>query len=371
MYKLPAPISQSVAWLDNRFKRGTMRQSNWELLRIVCMVLIVTHHLAVHGGYNFDQINPVNAGIIRVLMSGGKIGVNVFVLISGYFSVTSSCRPKKLLSLLGKMTLYAVVIYVSLALAGYVPWSVGGLLSSLFPVPYDLYWFMTCYVCLYMLSPLLNLVIKRITRQQHLILVLLLWLFSTTTFVFAHIPFVGTEFFASTVWFVMLYCIAAYLRLYPAQWMRAAVVVPVACGTMLMIAALAIVNIVVWNLRDPPCLVASVALFCAFGHISLSSKTVNTLSRATFGVYLLHDNRYLRPVLWQQWLQCRRFADHGAFVLYALACIVGVYGICTAIELGRTALTDLACKRWRALWCGRRKSGKQAEPGKGTDNGLG
>ena len=200
-----------------------------------------------------------------------------------------------------------------------------------------------------MLSPLLNFVIRRITRQQHLVLVLALWLFSSVSFVYGHIPFVGTEFFASTVWFIMLYCIAAYLRLYPAAWMRAVVVVPIACGTMLMIAVLAIWNIAVWNLRDPPCLVASVALFCAFGHISFSSKAVNTLSRATFGVYLLHDNRYLRPVLWQQWLQCRRFADHGAFVLYAVACIVGVYGICTAIDIGRSALTVFVRDRWRAL----------------------
>ena len=72
-------------------KQITKRDSNFELLRIICMVLIVIHHFSVHGGYFTETQGtlPFNATLIDLFAMGGRLGVNIFVLISGYFLINS------------------------------------------------------------------------------------------------------------------------------------------------------------------------------------------------------------------------------------------------------------------------------------------
>ena len=80
---------------DNKIKNSQTksnvckeRNSSFELLRIIAMIMIIFHHLEVYGGFKFD---PSNVTIPRLwcdfIVKGGKIGVNIFVLISGYFLI--------------------------------------------------------------------------------------------------------------------------------------------------------------------------------------------------------------------------------------------------------------------------------------------
>ena len=83
------------------------RNSNLELLRIIAMVFIVSHHFAVHGfgDCNFVISNPNNY-LIYFLSIFGKIGVDIFVLISAYFMVNSRFTLRKLLVLGGGLLLF-------------------------------------------------------------------------------------------------------------------------------------------------------------------------------------------------------------------------------------------------------------------------
>lgn len=65
------------------------RQSNFELLRIFAMFLIVLHHFCVHGVFSLwnaanAAIHPFNTYTCEFLSIGGKIGVDVFIFITGY-----------------------------------------------------------------------------------------------------------------------------------------------------------------------------------------------------------------------------------------------------------------------------------------------
>jgi peptidoglycan/LPS O-acetylase OafA/YrhL len=66
------------------------RKSNFEVLRILAILMIIAHHVALYGGCDFatGEIS-VNKLWILLLASGGKIGVNIFILISGYFLISS------------------------------------------------------------------------------------------------------------------------------------------------------------------------------------------------------------------------------------------------------------------------------------------
>ena len=65
-------------------KAKSLRNSSVELLRIISMVMIVFHHFAVHGGFKWDA-NAVTIPHFwyNFIIMGGKIGVDIFVLISG------------------------------------------------------------------------------------------------------------------------------------------------------------------------------------------------------------------------------------------------------------------------------------------------
>lgn len=72
----------------NVIDRIQNRNSSIELLRIISMILIVFHHFAFHGGFKW-QTNSVTISHFwyNFIYGGGKIGVNIFVLISGYFLI--------------------------------------------------------------------------------------------------------------------------------------------------------------------------------------------------------------------------------------------------------------------------------------------
>ena len=64
------------------------RNTSIELLRIISMIMIMFHHFAYHGNFewNFNEVTLPHLWYDFILM-GGKVGVDIFVLISGYFLI--------------------------------------------------------------------------------------------------------------------------------------------------------------------------------------------------------------------------------------------------------------------------------------------
>ena len=94
-----------------------LRQSNIELLRIVSMIMIVAHHFSVHGNFKFPiDTLTVNRLWTQFIQMGGKIGVDIFVLISGYFLVSSvTIKKEKVIKLWLQIFTYSVVLFLGLA----------------------------------------------------------------------------------------------------------------------------------------------------------------------------------------------------------------------------------------------------------------
>lgn len=85
------------------------RDMRFELLRIVSIYIIILHHLILHVAINeYVGIN-VNSVISQLYLIGGKVGVNIFLLISGYFGVKGEFRPSKALKIELQVLFYTVV----------------------------------------------------------------------------------------------------------------------------------------------------------------------------------------------------------------------------------------------------------------------
>ena len=79
--------------ISKKFKGGqSSRDSNFELFRIILMLAIVAHHYVVNSGltglYDFNNITG-NMVFLQLFGFAGKIGINCFVFITGYFMIKS------------------------------------------------------------------------------------------------------------------------------------------------------------------------------------------------------------------------------------------------------------------------------------------
>ena len=94
------------------------RDSNIELLRIIAMCLIIFHHMALNTGIvegyniNTNMIFGIIGGI------GGKIGVVVYILITGYFCINKDFSFKKVFTLWLQIFCYSVGFMLIFRIAG-------------------------------------------------------------------------------------------------------------------------------------------------------------------------------------------------------------------------------------------------------------
>ena len=336
------------------------RKSNIELLRIFAMFMILAHHIGVHSGFDLSADIPViNKLWIQFIQMGGKIGVNVFVLISGYFLVTAeSLKLDKVIKLWLQLVTYALALFALFVALGEIPFSKDGLLNCFIPITKGTWWFASTYFVLFLLSPFINIGLRAMTRGTYRGFLLLLFI------CWCAIPTFSTSSLQSNslLWFIFLYVLAGYIRLYVD--LKAIKSGRCFIATVLMVALtwilathldrVGVENVFnarsgeyFYHMQNLPILLISTTLFLAFlawdiGH----SAFINTVSAATFAVYLIHDYGRMRGMLWKTIFQNTRYAHRRLLIPYTIFQIVFVFAVCAAIELLRINVIERAYIRY-------------------------
>ena len=347
------------------------RQSNMELLRIIAMLMIITLHYLDKGNVlpDFAGMTTVNHYIAWILEAFCFGAVNLYVLISGYFLSGSKFTFQKLFLLWIQVLFYSWVIGAIFLLTGTAGEEATSLYELIFialPVTAGHYWFATVYVLLFAVSPFLNAAIHKMNKEQHracvavLLVIFSLW----NTVLPMTMPLADGE-GMDIAWFVTLYVIAAYLRKYPEDIKRKKSVYILGYFLSCLVTfgfgiALLWIDGIVGKLggyatnwyayNSLPILIGSLCLFCAFIKTEIKGtgigKCINTVAGATFGVYLIHEHRYVR-YLWQQWLGVEQSADMWWMILHLVGSVLLVFTVCTIIEWIRKWLFGLVTKRRR------------------------
>lgn len=193
------------------------RQSNIELFRIITMILIIMHHYVVNSGLISPESPVFKDGFsfkpILFLIAGGwgKIGINCFVLITGYFMCKSNITLKKFCKLFFEVMFYRIIIYSAFLIAGEAEFSFVKIVKNLVPIISIGQNFTGCFLMFFLCIPFLNTLISSIDEKKHIyLLVLLLFIY---TF-FETVPYFSVK-MNYVSWFSVLYLIAAYIRIYP------------------------------------------------------------------------------------------------------------------------------------------------------------
>lgn len=190
------------------------RHMGLEWLRIVSMLMIILLHSIDHSGL-YETLVPGTSiyYVEQFLYALVQVCVNCFILISGYFLVTSYFKLKKLGLLWVEVVFYALVIRVVMILLGQVDFSITSILSCFVPIITGRYWFITIYFGMYLLSPFYNIAINAMTKKQHRNLLLVLF-FLLSVWISIHPAFKGMNSGNGwgLAWFTFLYFTASYFR---------------------------------------------------------------------------------------------------------------------------------------------------------------
>ena len=201
-------------------ERRRPRESNIELLRIISMLMVVAHHYVVNSGL-LGAFQPGSLSLNYVFLNlwgmWGKTGINIFVMISGYFMCQSTLTIERYCKVLLEWIFYHFVIYFILLILGYE--TVG--LMRLFELLFVMFiranasgYFEYSFLIFYLFIPFLNIFIHSVTKTEFKKFILYLIFVFTILSTF----FFNKYIFGEVFWFIALYFIGSYLRLYPPHW---------------------------------------------------------------------------------------------------------------------------------------------------------
>lgn len=329
----------------------TQRSSNLELLRILCMLLIIGDHLTGQGGIA-DYTTLPSSFAFCLIGCGSRIACSVFILIGGWFLCEQPYKTRRPLSLWLSLWLYTVPVTLLCRLAG-LDVSFGALRWAAFPASTRQLWFISDYLLLLLCVPLLNHVLRGLPRTAHRGLLAVL----AVPMILYPTLFGENGIVSDTAWmFLYEYLLAAYLRRYPEN--RLARLLQNRAAALALGLGLPLVNTAIRAVLETrgltdgkafqyvayyrtalgalPNLLAALALFYLFKNLDLGCvRWVNALSGTTLGVYILHQVPAFRNFLWNGLLQAQ--AHHGS-VVYTLFAIFAVLFGCAAVDAVRTRL---------------------------------
>lgn len=208
------------------------------------------------------------------------------------------------------------------------------------------------YFVLYLLSPYINTflnVLDKKTYQRFMILLTVCWCIIPTL---TGLPFESNN----LLWFVYLYACAGYIKLYsPKTNVKGTIYILLSfLVTILTFFSVLVFDVLgtkitlfgnhatfFYGMQKFPILVISILMFIGFKKINIRySCIINIISSATFGVYLIHDDSYIRPFLWQTVFRNASYSDSNFLILYSLIVITIVFVICTFVEVIRIYLLE-------------------------------
>ena len=346
------------------------RQTNFELLRIVAMGMIIILHYLDRGGilvpYREDaSVLNHAAWLIEAFC---MVSVNCYVLISGYFLVESEWRPGRVLSLAAQVLFYALLIPIVMICVGMISvsqLSIYDWLTFVFPFQNEQYWFATHYLILFVFAPILAAGVQKLDKKtlQTVIGLLLLFFSVAKTVIPFHLVMDTNGYHYG--WFFCLFLVGGYIRKYGISDLEKG-----KTGVALYVG----MSIVVWAISalcgvaerktgalsyyvNMPytynyffVLAGSLGMFCLFKKLNIKSEKaadlIRKLSPYAFGVYLIHAHLLVINE-WMYWLGVDKVQGTWLFVPHMIACVLVVYMIGTVFDYVRAYLFAQAGRLWK------------------------
>ena len=333
------------------------RNANIELLRIISMLMVfVLHGLDKGGALNsmFPDGSPV-AVSAWVLESLSITAVNIYMMISGYFLVKSSFKTGRILELIFQVLFYSigmVFLLDALHICDISAMSRYEWIIVLFPFHMGEYWFATSYILMYMFFPIIAPALCRMKKSQLLTIIFILLLYQSVFKSVMPISFENDDKGYSVIWFLTVFLIGAYLRLFGTTFLDkawkgfllyiiSALLIFAENGYLQyrysMTQSFELIQGVSYHYNHILVVTEALGMFIMFINAreikGWISKLILFISPMAFGAYLMHDQRMLR-FTWPELVGITNAISDAwyIFVLKTLAAVVVFFLICIVFD---------------------------------------
>ena len=338
----------------------TKRLANFEALRTIAMLLIVLWHFFRYNPEFFFSENLTWPNLLMedALLLLGGMGVNLFVLISGYFLVDKQFNYRRIINIWLQVFFYSVLFSA-------IGWiyrkeflTIHSALDAFLPLLSKRYWFVGPYLGIVLLAPFLSYTVKALSQKQYqwLLLVLVL-LCCTFTLNFPYGNNLGAGSGYSLIWFIVLFFFGGYLNRFdpfPSKKKLSWIFLLVALGVYLFYIGKALWHYTKGLGHHPPEFSAynsfvfplSVLFFLIFKKTSPEGgwllKGLAALAPYTFGVYLIHEHPLVRQVVWCDWWPSLGISyDDPWMIPAAIGFSICIFLLCAGMDFFRQVFIKL------------------------------
>lgn len=330
------------------------RNSSFELLRIVAMIMIVSSHLVLHGltGSHIDvwvEGNLVNKLFVTFFQPGGRLGVALFFMILGYFLNRRQkvSGVKKILFQgyfygLVQLLIFLMLFIFSQFVIENINFKVvleGALVP--FSGSESNWWFLGTYIILMILVPGINYLINDYNLVNNVLIFGIVYIiFQTVSSPFANIAqaifyyVIGAsiskkEFFYKKnrlqlfFIFIFIWLLCCFTEL--VKNLESAEVFLIPHGNYLVKES----SFVESGLLIPS---SAIILFILFSTFELNSNIINKVAKSMFGVYLLSDGGVTRTLSWEKIFVIDNQYKSAMFPLIVLVDLLVIFGVCIIVD---------------------------------------
>ncbi len=345
-------------------KSVVLRNSAFELLRIVAMFMIVWGHCMMATAKDKEPYLGTLDNIGWFVGAFTVCAVNLFFLLTGYFAQSKNYKWNRIVYIWFKTILYSVGTYFIVTLLnGNFEWKT--MFSFCFPVLFKKYWYMQVYVVLAFLAPYIAYTLEHLDKKRHTILIVVLLLFFCVheTFIKVSMTLDQTQGYG-IMWACTLLVVGNWLKRYGDQYVRRISGVWWNLAYIIISILIFLSNYLIvkydiasgvtsrgnfYAYNSLTVFLQSVFLFCAFIQLEgkwkgYTKKWINRIGKNTLAVYLISAHPLLLYPLWTDILPMRQLASRPTvYVFISVAATVGIMVICVAIDMA----VDCAMSRIR------------------------
>ena len=318
------------------------RQSNFELLRIICMLMVVGGHILISQS-KMTEIGEMDYYIGNIYRSFAISAVDVFILITGYFGIHFDVR--KIMRIQSQVFFYSLSIFLICCIIQIHQIEIKKDVLLVFPIIFQRYWFITIYVLLLLICPLINRILKQLNQNQYTFLVLLIcivfYVWPTISYSVAA-PAITKDSGYGIVNFVMLYIFGRYIhKCLPEKYISIKIwFILLILSIGLMYSANSMMTYFLGfyyqqyiSYDSIFCLFVAVSLFMLFRSIKFKSNIINFLAKNCFATYIIHAH----PIIWNfYWAKDTGIINHNLhgieLILWLLFVPMGIYIVCWFFE---------------------------------------
>lgn len=290
------------------------RKSGIELAKIVAILLIVISHvvlsistesLSLNETLDFINLNSattnINTFILIVFRYLGSIGNDIFLISSIWFLCESNkTKLNKIINIILDVWFISLLFFLYYKNMRYEI-TVLETLRYLLPTFYGNNWYVTCYILLYAIHPLLNIVINNIDKKQHSILC------ATTMIIYCGLCLLSQQLYINSLLvFIVIYFFIAYIKKYCLERYESSNT-KILLGSIIALLVLILVTDIAglkipflvnemqkWDsINNPIIILMSLSIFVAFKNMDFKSKLINYVSGLSLFIYLIHENELL------------------------------------------------------------------------------